>query len=518
LPAIHNARPLAFWLTAVSILIVAALTRGRTIGRPIETGFHDLGVRQALAARNFLTYGILETRGAMVLNGGPAAPDEIDVYAHHPTLLPIILAGVFRVFGDSLDVYRSAHIAISLISIALLMRLMAAAHGRIATLAAGFCVAVCPLSAFFATGGDIVGEGLNLFILAGLVLRIAHGKEGTTAVFVAELACYALATFYDWVGVFGFGIPLADAIIRGAPRGGFKRGFAALGAGLAAFGVVYVWSHLVVPARFPKADAPVGSLSLWTPFKVLAAMREIPIQMRMTIQWFLSTQWKLLTPPILGAAAIGWIAILIAALRGRFRESGGRVLVLLLVPGAAFFVTLTGMFFLHTYSTILIVPAIGAAAGACAGFVWRLKLPGRIAVLGWAAWCAWAGTAATRDMFESTAPTGMYEASIMAAAQSAPDTLLVTYHPVPWVMAYYSRRNVVADVTAAQSHPLVDAYRKRHPDARVIYLLPPRPPVPWGLPDAERQALDDRYTTIERALAARAEPQAVGRWRIYSIP
>ena len=85
----------AFCVATAAILIVAALLRGRTIGKPIETGFHDLGVRQALAARNFLAHGILETRGAMILNGGPAAEGELEVYAHHPTLLPIYLAGVF---------------------------------------------------------------------------------------------------------------------------------------------------------------------------------------------------------------------------------------------------------------------------------------------------------------------------------------------------------------------------------------------------------------------------------------
>ena len=133
-------------------------------------------------------------------------------------------------------------------------------------------------------------------------------------------------------------------------------------------------------------------------------------------------------------------------MRGRFRESKGRVLVLLLVPGVAFFVALTGMFLMHTYSPLVLVPAIGAAAGAFASMLWRLGVLGRVAALGWAVWCAWMGTIATREMFEANAPIGMYEASMAASAGSAPDTLLVTYHTRPWEMAFYSRRNVVADV------------------------------------------------------------------------
>ena len=46
------------------------------------------------------------------------------------------------------------------------MRILAATHGRIAALFGGWAVAICPLSAFYATGGDILGEGLNLFMLA----------------------------------------------------------------------------------------------------------------------------------------------------------------------------------------------------------------------------------------------------------------------------------------------------------------------------------------------------------------
>ena len=60
-------------------------------------------------------------------------------------------------------------------------------------------------------------------------------------------------------------------------------------------------------------------------------------------------------------------------------------------------------------------------------------------------------------------------------------------------------------------------YLLRHPEAKVIYVLPPRPAVPSGLPDEQRKALDERYATMERALDKRAQAESVGNWRLYKM-
>ena len=127
------------------------------------------------------------------------------------------------------------------------------------------------------------------------------------------------------------------------------------------------------------------------------------------------------------------------------------------------------------------------------------------------------GTIATRETFEANAPIGMYEASMAAAARSAPDALLVTYHPVPWVMAFYSRRNVVADVVLPKPpRQATTCSCTRKP--RVIYVLPPRPRFHGDFRTRSEKALDERYTTIERALETHARAERVGNWRLYEMP
>jgi hypothetical protein len=509
-------RKIAFWIGAAAIFVVGALLRGGTMGQPMETGYHDLGIRQAVAARNFLAHGIVETRGAMILNGGPAAPDELEPYARHPPLLPLVLAGVFAAFGDTLTVYRVTHIAISLGAIALLMLILHRTHGRIVALVAGWTAAVCPMSAFYATGGDVLGEGLNLLVLAGLWFRVASDGEPRGKRFAAELFFYFLAAWYDWPGIFAFGIPLADAAIFTRSRGAFRRAALALAAGAATFGLLYAWAAFVVPARFPECRLE-GAVGNWTAARLVQAYRDYPDEMRANTHGFFVAQLRLWTIPILAAAA-AWIAgTLIAAFRRHGREPGARVAVLLFVPGAAFAVGLTAMFVLHHYAPIVLVPAVAAAAGTAAGAVSRFRLAGAAVVVLWAAWAGWTGMRTTRASFEEFAPAGLAEAAAEAASRSGPDGLVVTYHPTAWVLGWYARRNVVAGATSPHGNPAAEAYLTRHPGAAVIYALPPPPELPLFQPEAGKAEERVRYETIVRALEERFAPVSVGSWRLYRI-
>jgi hypothetical protein len=507
---------IAFWVGTVAIFAVAAWLRGTTFGQPIEAGYHDLGLRQAVAARNFLAHGLIETRGAMILNGGPAAPEELEPYARHPTLLPIILAAVFQVFGDSLAAYRATHIGLSLAAIAVLMGILHRTHGRVASLAAGWAAAVCPMSAFFATGGDVLGEGLNLLVLAGIALRIGGGGDAGWGRLASELVFYFLATLYDWPGVFAFGIPLADAVLGARSRRAFGQGAVALAAGALSFGLVYWWAAVLVPGRFPQC-ALADAANQWTPMRLAAAFREYPDLMRSSLEAFWAAQLVLWGLPLLAAAGIALAWLPFAALRGRFAESGGRPLLLLFVPGVGFAGALTAMFVMHFYAPIVFVPAIAGAAGACMQLLSRLRVAGWILIAAWAAWAGWKGVTDTHGCFEHAKPPGLCEAAVEAAAQIGPDGLIVTYHPTSWALSYYARRNVVANATSPLANDAVSAYRARHPAAAGIYALSPPSRVASFQPAAAHQAEQDRYEAMERALEARARPTQVGLWRLYRI-
>jgi hypothetical protein len=505
----------AFISAAALILVVAFFLRSQTLDQPIEAGVHDLGIRQALAARNLLDWGIFETHGAMVLNGGPTAPHEFEVYSHHPTLLPMIFAGAFAMFGDTLRVYRLTGILISLAAIALLMRLVASTWGRAAALAAGWVCCVCPLSAFYATGGDVLGEGLNLFTLGGVAFRILGRSLLRRGPFAAELGCYTLASLHDWSGLLAFGIPLADAIITRSPRASFRRGFLALGASVLVFGLMFAWGHFVVPARFPGTDGVGNTLTKWTLVNLLAIYRQNPDLLRYTLSWFADTELRIWTLPVLLGVAFGLVGVAAAGLRRRLPPSGGRILVLLLVPGVAYVIVLIGCFLGHPHAPILFLPALATGAGAFASFAYRLGVLGRCVVIAWAVWCGWEGISGTRNMFLAQAFPELQEISVAAAGQSPPDALLVTSHRVSWVIAYYARRNVVAGIQTLDGNRQVDAYLARHPAAPVLFLFPPPTLVPEGHPGRDEEIA--RYHAMERALEAQSRPRPVAGWRIYSI-
>jgi hypothetical protein len=504
-----------WWAAAAGILIAAFLLRAQTLGKPIEAGTHDLGMRQALAARNFLVHGIVETRGAMVLNGGPAGPDELEIYSHHPTLLPLILAGAFAAFGDTLEVYRLTLIAISLATIALLMAIVRATLGDVASLVAGWVCAVCPLCAFNATGGDILGDGLNLFTLAGVSFRVLGRSPQSRAAFAAELGCYTLAALFDWSGILPFGIPLVDALVRKPRRAGLKRGFLALGAGVLVFGLIFSWAHFVVASRFPDTDKVGGVVTKWTVVTIVDVARNSPDLMWFTLRWWADNELVLWTLPILIGAALGLGIALVACLRGRFLPSGGRLLVLLFTPAVAYVIVLPACFLGHLHAALLFLPALAVAAGVFARFVSGLGIAGRCAVVAWAAWCGWQGMVETRRTFESLANPVIHEVALAAAARSAPDTLLVTPHLHSFVLAYDARRNVLSSIRYPEGLPKVAPYLAKHPGAEVLYLLPPPTPEPPGHPEHGKEL--EIYIDAGRALEARSTGQEVAGWRIYSL-
>ena len=264
------------------------------------------------------------------------------------------------------------------------MRLLVATHGRIAAVFGGWAVAVCPLSAFYATGGDFLGDGLNLFILAGVVFRAVYGSGRTAASSPSSAATRSRPSRLGWE-CSAFGIPLADAIIRGAPRGGDPAGTARApgrrvrvrgglllgarrracalsshrrGGGLG--GHLDPLQDLQGNARHSHADA--SHVSVVPGVAALALDPADPLGRRDRAD----------RRPDRGGAR----EVPANRKAGSWCSSW--------CPAVAFFVAFTGAFLMHTYAPLVLVPAIGAAAGAFASMLWRLGVLGRVAALGWA--------------------------------------------------------------------------------------------------------------------------------------
>lgn len=137
---------------AVLALLLAAYGLG--MARELSTpwiGLHDWnGAFYSQLARNFLRYPF-EMHHAMplVAVSEAAPPDERSIYATHPAGLVWLLAGAFRLFGESEAVARMTAIIASLISLAVWMRLVERAHGRELAMLTGLVYCVMPMSVYY---------------------------------------------------------------------------------------------------------------------------------------------------------------------------------------------------------------------------------------------------------------------------------------------------------------------------------------------------------------------------------
>lgn len=126
-------------------------------------------------ARNTLHYGLAETGLLQVRNDGPADPEHFRYYIHHPPGVPLLVAANFAALGESEAAARLVPILFTLLSIAVLYRMVRKAmNHRTATLAAGLFV-LMPMTALF--GRMVNHEAVTLFWMLLLVDRYLEWRH-----------------------------------------------------------------------------------------------------------------------------------------------------------------------------------------------------------------------------------------------------------------------------------------------------------------------------------------------------
>lgn len=188
--------PLAWLAVAIAVTLVSHL-------RQIDSPFNWTGAHAATMARSFVQFGVLELRGVPVENNPPLGL-EPERYLHWPPLYPILLSGVFRLFGESEAVARALQLLLVLAQALLLFALGRAISSDARTgLLAAFAWLTIPVVA----GWGYMVWGLQLALLA------------------TSLALWAFVQ---------------------AVAGAFHRGWALLGAAALAVGVLASWEPLMM--------------------------------------------------------------------------------------------------------------------------------------------------------------------------------------------------------------------------------------------------------------------------------
>src|SRR3990167_9954716 len=83
----------------ITILVLAAALLSVNLDKPF-IGHHDWnGAWYSNFARNFMRYGLWQTKFGQVMNYDLISPNEFQYFTHYPPLLPIFMYISFKIFG-----------------------------------------------------------------------------------------------------------------------------------------------------------------------------------------------------------------------------------------------------------------------------------------------------------------------------------------------------------------------------------------------------------------------------------
>ncbi len=197
----HAERFHRFWkLCGVLLLALLGVILCGRMSHPWTYNDDYNGAFWSQAARNFSNGGYLQTRGLPApLYFGPRPIPREALYAHHPTLLPVMMLIDWQVLGEDEAAGRVLPILFSLLTALLLWRFVSSCAGwRAGAFALAFFVAA-PMELHY---GQMVNfEAPELFFLLAALCCFHRWRMGRKFSFALELpVCCALAMATDWPG------------------------------------------------------------------------------------------------------------------------------------------------------------------------------------------------------------------------------------------------------------------------------------------------------------------------------
>lgn len=186
-------------IIAIFLFILSLLLVGQHSDKPFW-GVHDWnGVRYGNIARNYLKYGLIETKLGQVENSGYVLPSEFEYYTHYPLLLPVVISMSYWLFGVSEFSTRLAPVLATTGSIVLIFLIGSKLYNLKIGAVAALSALATPMVQYF--GKNASHEPLALFfILVSFYGYISLGKEKWGQwIFIIGLI---LAQMTAWAGYF----------------------------------------------------------------------------------------------------------------------------------------------------------------------------------------------------------------------------------------------------------------------------------------------------------------------------
>lgn len=179
---------------AISVFILSIFLIGQNLDKPFW-GEHDWnGARYGNIARNYLRYGLIETKLGQVENSGPAKRGEFEYYTRYPPLLSLLISLSYKIFGVSQWATRLVPLIFTSASLALIFLIGSKLFSlRVGVLASLLALAT-PMVEYF--GKNPSHEPLTLFFI---LLAFYGYIQAKTPLFLSGLI---LAQISAWAGYF----------------------------------------------------------------------------------------------------------------------------------------------------------------------------------------------------------------------------------------------------------------------------------------------------------------------------
>ncbi len=327
-------------------------------------------------ARNYLRFGLKETRGGMVRSVNPRDPGEFRFYITHPPLSGLLVAMSFKVFGYHERSARLVAVFCSIGSIALLYLIVKRSASTAAALCAAAIFAVLPMCLFFGSLVDPQGPILLFFCLLVIQFYLRFLDKPSIANSILLLASFVPAAATDWPAYYLLPVLFAHYLLTAKRKNWKAVLLPVFGVGLFVFYVFY--------AAYVKTGAFAFD------FRRLAAAfaGRAGRSAEVADKTFTPGEWVNLVvldwwPGLFTIAALFlvcvWLAVSIAKVVKRRAESTHWLFLMLFVFGLTHIVLFPQGAYIHPYWSYYLLPAV-ACAGGCvilglAGLVSRGNKP-----------------------------------------------------------------------------------------------------------------------------------------------
>ncbi|MFO0981817.1 MAG: glycosyltransferase family 39 protein [Planctomycetota bacterium] len=176
------------------VIVVLAATIARLDRTPFEDGLRgSCGAFFAVMAHNHVAHGLAATWGIPVLNPGAATRAQFVYYRHHPPLIPLLLAAVFRVTGESESAARGLALAFHMLTLYLLAVVLWPACGSWLTLAAVGAAAAMPYSTYYGPFMNFEVPCLTLLVTTAMLIAVGDARTARWG-----LLSYVCGGLLDW--------------------------------------------------------------------------------------------------------------------------------------------------------------------------------------------------------------------------------------------------------------------------------------------------------------------------------